>query len=284
MKIYLIDDDKSIVKMLQEIIVDGHLGEVIGQQTDSLKALEEIKLLKPDILIADMLMPQLDGASLTQQCLAVLPELKCIMISQVSSKKIVGEAYENGIHFYITKPVNKKEVTKVIQIVGDQIKLERSLSQIKHLVGADINGPMKEIPLLEKNSNDDFFIKKSKIIFSKLGILGESGCDELIQLCLIVKGSKGQAKLKDISCKISDNPKATEQRIRRAINKGMTNLACLGIEDYLNDTFVKYSNTLFDFEQVMMEMEYRRGKKRYGGKINIMKFVDNLILCVDETI
>jgi two-component system response regulator YcbB len=45
---------------------------------------------------------------------------------------------------------------------------------------------------------------------------------------------------------------------------------------------VKYSNTLFDFDQVRQEMEFIRGKRSTGGKINIKKFMDNLILLVEE--
>ena len=89
-------------------------------------------------------------------------------------------------------------------------------------------------------------------------------------------------KLKDLSHDLSSNPKAMEQRIRRTINKGLSNIANLGIEDYLNETYVKYSNTLFDFDQVRLEMEYIRGKKSAGGKINIKKFMDNLILLAEE--
>ena len=89
-------------------------------------------------------------------------------------------------------------------------------------------------------------------------------------------------KLKDLSGGLSENPKAMEQRIRRTINKGLSNIANLGIEDYLNETYVKYSNSLFDFDQVRQEMEFIRGKRITGGKINIKKFMDNLILIVDE--
>jgi len=86
----------------------------------------------------------------------------------------------------------------------------------------------------------------------------------------------------DLTNELSDNPKAMEQRIRRTINKGLSNVANLGIEDYLNETFVNYSNTLFDFDQVRLEMECVRGKKTSGGKINIKKFLDNLLLIAEE--
>ena len=68
-----------------------------------------------------------------------------------------------------------------------------------------------------------------------------------------------------------------EQRIRRAINKALVNLANLGIEDYMNDNFVRFSNSLFNFEDVKSEMDYIRGKKSTGGKISVKKFIDGLM-------
>ncbi len=72
-----------------------------------------------------------------------------------------------------------------------------------------------------------------------------------------------------------------EQRIRRAINKGLVNLANLGIEDYMNENFIRFSSTLYDFENVKAEMDYIRGKRNGGGKISVRKFIDNLLLHKD---
>ncbi len=283
MKIYIVDDDISVIKMLEEIITDEVLGELIGSSLSSKKALEEIPILKPDIILLDLLMPEIDGTTLVESLKERDCHSKFIMISQVSSKKIIGEAYERGITFYISKPVNKKEVATVIRNVTDNIMIEQNLDKIKKVLNIDTqqaSGMMRP----EASPQDDLE-KKIKVIFSRLGILGESGCEEMIKLCKFIKEGKislTSNKLKDISNEISDNPKAMEQRIRRAINRGLSNIASLGIEDYLNEVFVKYSNTLFDFEQVRLEMEYLRGKKAYGGKINIKKFIDNLILLVDD--
>lgn len=284
MKIYIVDDDISVIKMLEEIILDEVLGELIGSSLSSKKALEEIPILKPDIILLDLLMPEVDGTTLVETLKEQECQSKFIMISQVSSKKIIGEAYERGITFYISKPVNKKEVATVIRNVTDNIMIEQNLDKIKKVLNFDGHN-QPSISVGSVSGPQDNLEKKIKVIFSRLGILGESGCDEMIKLCKYIKEGKislTSNKLKDISNEISDNPKAMEQRIRRAINRGLSNIASLGIEDYLNEVFVKYSNTLFDFEQVRLEMEYLRGKKAYGGKINIKKFIDNLILLVDE--
>jgi two-component system response regulator YcbB len=64
-----------------------------------------------------------------------------------------------------------------------------------------------------------------------------------------------------------------EQRIRRAANTGMVNLANLGIEDYGSDAFQDYAGTLYQFEQVRREMDYLRGKSPTHGKCSVKRFL-----------
>lgn len=287
MRIYIVDDDESIIKMIEEIVLDGNLGEIIGTSHQSVLALDEVCLLKPDILIVDLLMPELDGITFVERFKRINPASKCVMVSQVSSKKIVGEAYEKGITFFISKPVNKKEIRQVIKNLTEQITLEKNMKKIKQVLALEeIQHPYHAHSELHPQKELELDIeKKFKMIFSRLGILGEVGCDDIIKLCFHIMNSQistSSLKLKDISSDMSSNPKAMEQRIRRTINRGMSNIANLGIEDYLNETYVKYSNTLFDFDQVRLEMEFIRGKKSSGGKINIKKFMDNLILLAEE--
>jgi two-component system response regulator YcbB len=61
MNIYIIDDDINIIRVLENIIEEAELGDVIGSNTNSKDALSEIKKLKPNIVLIDLLMPELDG-------------------------------------------------------------------------------------------------------------------------------------------------------------------------------------------------------------------------------
>ena len=62
----------------------------------------------------------------------------------------------------------------------------------------------------------------------------------------------------------------------------MSNLAHLGIEDFMNETFSTYSGTLFPFEEIRAEMDFIRGKRKYGGKISIKKFIDSLTVAAEH--
>ena len=188
MRIYIVDDDESIIKMIEEIVLDGNLGEIIGTSHQSVTALDEVCLLKPDILIVDLLMPELDGITFVERFKRINPSSKCVMVSQVSSKKIVGEAYEKGITFFISKPVNKKEIRQVIKNLTEQITLEKNMKKIKQVLALeDIHQQNHEVNHHKDIEQD--IEKKFKMIFSRLGILGEVGCDDIVKLCFHIMNS-----------------------------------------------------------------------------------------------
>jgi len=280
-KFYIVDDHPQIIRILESIIEEENLGEVIGSSDEADTALEEKPIVKPDIVLIDMLMPQIDGARIVHHVKGEFPGIKFIMISQVDAKSIVEKAYDAGIEFFIHKPINRIEITRVIKQVGDKIRLDQKFNQLKHLLGDD-NAVLASSPRISNDKDDA--MRRIKIIFSKIGIMGEKGGDDILRICdYLIQNqvSSYESKASDIFNELADNPKAMEQRIRRAINRGLVNLANLGIEDYMNETFMRYSSTLYDFESVKAEMDFIRGKRKAGGKISVRKFVDNLLLHKD---
>ena len=114
---------------------------------------------------------------------------------------------------------------------------------------------------------------------------GEKGSADILNLCLFVKReqkSLQQESIRELCSELSDNPKSMEQRMRRAIAVGLTNLAHLGLEDFLNENFTRYGSTLFRFEEVRAEMDLIRGKKDYGGKPSIKKFIESLMQLAEQ--
>jgi two-component system response regulator YcbB len=279
MTFYLVDDDSSVLRILENIIEEHDLGEVVGKATDSEEALTQIPNLKPSIVVVDMLMPNMDGCTLVKSLKADLPELRFVMLSQVSSKNIISKAYDCGVEFFISKPVNQIEIRNVLGNIIEKMELEHTFKMIEGMFNKHDRHASKSPDQITDQ------MKKIKIIFSKLGIMGEKGGEDLIQICAYMLENNLKTfdfRVRDICDELCDNPKAMEQRLRRAINRGLINLANLGIEDYMNENFIRFSSTLYDFESVKAEMDFIRGKRDSGGKISVRKFVDNLILMIIE--
>ena len=280
MRIYIVEDDISVINILEDIIENYDLGEICGDCGGNVPDVSDILRSQPDVVLVDFLMPVIDGVELVSQLRRVNSTIKCIMISQVSSKDLIAKAYSSGIDFFISKPINLIEVQTILKNVSQQIENERMLSNIRNMFTAPAqNVAQPDAPVESEYS------KKLRIILSRVGMSGEKGSEDIIKICMHLKENKISVSGISVGqmCEaISDSPKSMEQRIRRAIASGMNNIAHMGIEDFMNETFMRYSATLFSFEDVRSEMDYIRGKSRYSGKISIKKFIDGLMLEADR--
>ncbi len=278
MEIYIVEDDLSVINILQDIIEDHDLGEVCGTSGGRTADVEEIVASNPDMVLIDFLMPEKDGIQVVKELKERGCPAKCIMISQVAAKELVGKAYDAGVEFFISKPINIIEVKSVIHNVEQQIRNEKTLLNIRKMFVAE----MEEKPA---KPADDGYGKKVLYILNRLGMSGEKGGDDILRICQYLHSNNrpiSQVSIGQLCEILSDAPKNMEQRVRRAIAVGMSNLAHLGIEDFMNETFTSYSSTLFPFEEIRAEMDFIRGKRRYGGKVSIKKFIDSLMLAADR--
>jgi len=277
MKFYIVDDDINVIRILSNIIEKNNCFEIVGNATNGETAFHEIMIIKPDIVLVDLLMPRMDGNTLVKKIKAIQPQLSFIMISQVLDSQLRSESYETGIEFFITKPINKTEVEKVITKVAEKIELNNTLYNIKKIFQST-----------EKQSRgrNEQYIGKIKNVLGTLGMLGEKGTSDIIKITLYLLEKDTSFSNYDFSTqedRLSDNAQIVKQRIRRAIKNGLTNIANLGVEDYCNDIFHIYANNLFDFSSVKAEMDYISGKKSTGGKISLNKFFEGLVhICETE--
>ncbi len=294
--IYIADDDKGVRKILKDIICQHQLGVIVGMTDNGKTAVEEIRLFKPDVVLVDLLMPQIDGIGVVD----ALRKSRCpssfIMISQVDSQEMIASAYQHGIEFFISKPVNVVEVIAVVRNVVEKNRLERMFCSLESVL-QHVRHDQTASPLTVASPPD--LRNEVHKILATLGILGEAGCQDLIEMVLLMMKSKTSRQKISTFYKLSDayqmlhelylsqygqtiNPGAIEQRVRRAVKSALNNLANMGIENYYDDQFVRYSSVLFEFGEVRREMDHVKEKSAYGGKTNVKKFVEGLQILLSE--
>ena len=81
MKYYIVDDDQSILYVLQNIIEQNFNDEVVGMNDHSPAALKDLLVHDVDIVLVDLLMPELSGIELVKQVIKVKPNTRFVMIS-----------------------------------------------------------------------------------------------------------------------------------------------------------------------------------------------------------
>ena len=276
MRIYLIDDDSAVLSVLRLLIEDGGLGTVAGSSQSASDALEDLRTCNADIVLVDLLMPEMDGITFVQRARRQFPELHFVMLSQVTSKDMVGEAYTAGVDFFISKPVNGIELTGVLTKVNELLTMERTMRQVRSLMQLDRpDAKPQPSAAAAAQTLEGVELEKLKTVLQRLGLSGDPAYADLLQLVgyLATQGRSEQMTVAQLCGRFSLSPKAMEQRIRRAAAAGMTNLASLGIEDYANDVFTEYAGTLFNFEQVRKEMNCIRGKSSEHGRVSVRRFL-----------
>ncbi len=120
--ILLVDDDQYVIDGLLKHVPWDDMGvEVIGTASNGVEALAKFHELKPDILITDVYMPEMDGFQLTEEIHAVDSSLPIIILSGYDDYANARKAVKSGIHHFLLKPPSISEIVFVVREVVEQL-------------------------------------------------------------------------------------------------------------------------------------------------------------------
>jgi two-component system chemotaxis response regulator CheY len=109
MKVVIVDDSdfsRSIIrKMLTEEGID-----IVGEASSAASALVLIKEKNPNIVITDIVMPEISGIELTEKINQDFNDVSVIVISSLSQEHVVLEAIAAGASDFIAKPIQKQQL------------------------------------------------------------------------------------------------------------------------------------------------------------------------------
>jgi AmiR/NasT family two-component response regulator len=111
----IIADDESLIRMdLREMLTNqGYL--VVGEVADGRSAVNQARELRPDIIIMDIKMPDMDGIEaakiLTEERISPV-----VLLSAYSQRDLVQRAREAGVVAYLVKPYREEELTPAIEV------------------------------------------------------------------------------------------------------------------------------------------------------------------------
>ena len=106
----LIADDQPVVRdglaMLLGLIDDV---EIVATAADGIEAVERARSERPDIVLMDLRMPRLEGAEATRQILAVLPDMRVLVLTTYADDDFFFPALQAGARGYLTKDATAEE-------------------------------------------------------------------------------------------------------------------------------------------------------------------------------
>jgi DNA-binding NarL/FixJ family response regulator len=103
LRILLADDHELVRRGIRDLLNSKRLWKIVGEAADGLEAVEKAKMLKPDIIILDIDMPNLNGLDAAPQIREASPDTKIVVLTLHESGEMVRRALELGAHGYVLK-------------------------------------------------------------------------------------------------------------------------------------------------------------------------------------
>ena len=166
LKILVVDDDLDIIEILKYNL--NNSGYFVKSANNGIKAIKKAKKFLPDIILMDVMMPEMSGIEACSEIRKIdqLSNTIIIFLSARSEDYTQISAYDAGADDYISKPVKPKILLKKISNIAKKIKSENTYSKILDFGSLKIN---REKYLVVNNKNEILLPRKE---FELLFLLG----------------------------------------------------------------------------------------------------------------
>jgi DNA-binding NarL/FixJ family response regulator len=112
----LIADDHAMMRRGLRTAIEPHAGwEVCGEATTGAEALEQTKLLKPDLVVLDVSMPILNGLEVAHRLAKNMPNVRILLFTMHNSAQFVKDVSKSGAHGYVCKSSGEELLTQAIE-------------------------------------------------------------------------------------------------------------------------------------------------------------------------
>lgn len=207
----IIEDQTAIREMVGQAVIDPDAYTVVIESGDGLAGCEACLDLKPDFVILDVMLPNLNGTEILRRFRRELPDTQVLIFSGYQSPSLVRELLQSGAHGFVEKSAPLSELRKGVEIVAS---------------GGSYFGP--EVALLLREAMAD-----PKSAESGINILTKRE-REILQLIAESNSTRDIAKRLEISLKTAENHRTNLMRkldlhdvaslTRYAINNGLISI------------------------------------------------------------
>ena len=116
-RVYLVDDQAMLRAALRSLISQTEGFEVIGDQGDPRQALEDLKDLRPDVILLDISMPELSGIDMIPMLRKLTPRSRILILTHHEAERIVDQALNAGVEGYLSKDSDEEELALAMRAV-----------------------------------------------------------------------------------------------------------------------------------------------------------------------
>jgi DNA-binding NarL/FixJ family response regulator len=119
LRVLVVDDDDLMRAGLRAVLSSDESIEVVGEAADGRQAVEQTRLLAPDVVLMDVRMPTLDGIAATRQIVAAGPRARILVLTTFSDDDYVLGALAAGASGFLLKRTRPEQLIDAIHTVAD---------------------------------------------------------------------------------------------------------------------------------------------------------------------
>jgi DNA-binding NarL/FixJ family response regulator len=122
-RVFLVDDDDLMRAGLRSVLSSDDTIEVVGEAGDGRQAVAGVRELRPDVVLMDVRMPNLDGISATREVLAARPEVKIVILTTFEEDDYIFGALSAGASGFLLKRTSPEQLIAALHTVaaGDSL-------------------------------------------------------------------------------------------------------------------------------------------------------------------
>jgi DNA-binding NarL/FixJ family response regulator len=112
----LIVDDHDLIRESTQLMLEGEPDlEVVGEAVNGRHALELCRRLRPDLVLMDVRMPEMDGLTATREIKKEMPAISVLVVSAYESEDYRREAASAGATDYILKDAERRQLLEAVR-------------------------------------------------------------------------------------------------------------------------------------------------------------------------
>jgi DNA-binding NarL/FixJ family response regulator len=119
LKVLLVDDHALVRRGFRRMLEDEPSFQVVGEASDGLEAVQLAEQLRPEVIVMDCALPQINGIEASRRILAKQPETAILMLSMHSEDTLIRQALEAGAKGYVLKNAMDLDLVSAIKKVAE---------------------------------------------------------------------------------------------------------------------------------------------------------------------
>jgi DNA-binding NtrC family response regulator len=191
-RLLIVDDEQDLLDLLKKVL-SKKCGCDVALAISGFEAVKLVKSWKPDVVLTDIIMPDMDGLQLLQSINTIDPTISTIIMTGYGTIEIAVQALKDGAYDFFEKPFDNDKISRVVRralerthLLRENLQLQQRLTDKNELTGFIGNSPplQRAIDLLSRLGKSDATVL----------IRGESGTGKEVAARTIHAMSKRAAK------------------------------------------------------------------------------------------